>query len=138
MLAVASLPLIGADGAITRLGIAGAAGRIGAAANAAVANARLLQGAGAQILEADRVVGEQGLSQAGATRAVTQAISRLSFDMGPTVAIDGVNYVTAAAARGGLVDAIAVQVNGTTTRAVLRLAEAGFELVKDVGKIAAP
>ena len=139
MLAVASLPLLGSgEGAITTLGIAGATGRVGIAVDAAVGSARVLQGPGRQVFEAGRVIGEQGLSQAAATRAVSQAVTRLSLDQGPTVGINGVNYVTSGMARGGIVDAVAVHANGTTTRAALRLAEKGWEVVKDLGRIAAP
>ena len=106
------------------------------AASAVAAAVRAAGGtAGQQVFEAARRVGELGLRQGAAVRAVEQSLSKLGFEMGPTVSIGGSRYVLAARAGARGIDAIGVDPAGRTSRALVRLGERGWELIENLGAI---
>jgi RHS repeat-associated protein len=108
---------------------AGAASAVAAAVRAAGGTA------GQQIFDAGRRIGEMGLSQGAAVRAVEQSIAQLGFEMGPTVSIGGSRFVLAARASSRGIDAIGVDAAGRTTRALVRIGEKGWEVVENLGAI---
>jgi RHS repeat-associated protein len=136
------LPMGGAGGGrIARLGLAArGANVLTRTVDAAVDAAQAVQGsAGRKIFEAARVVGESGLSQGQATRGVMQATRRLGFEIGGTIRRDGVNYVLARDARNGIIDAVAIDKAGKTSRAAFRVGEGGaLELVEQSAPVVAP
>jgi hypothetical protein len=135
VLTLASTPADAGAPMFLKLARPGSGAAIRGAVGAAVEAAGQVTGAGNKIFTAGRVVGEQGLTQSGATRAVQQAVTKLGFEQGPTLTQNGVNYVLGAQARGGVVNAIGVHADGTTTRAFFKLGEKGYELIQDIGKI---
>jgi RHS repeat-associated protein len=99
------------------------------------ATAPLAKQLGARIFEIGRHVGNRSPGQQAAVDAIEKAVGRIA-DMGPTVTINGVRYITAARTRAdGALDAIAVAANGGTTRAIVRFGQHGWELVDNVGPI---
>ena len=93
--------------------------------------------AGEQIFEGARQIGSMGLSQGTATRAIQQVVSKLGFDQGPTVSIGGANYILSKMGGADGVSAIAVNSAGAVSRALVQFGKGGWELVKDMGAIAA-
>ena len=82
---------------------------------------------------------DQGIQhRRGSTTGVIRAVGRLDYDVGSTVSSGGTNYVTAALARGGLTDAVAIDAVGTVTQAVLRVGQKGFEVARNLGPVARP
>jgi hypothetical protein len=86
-------------------------------------------------MQVGRAIGDLRVGQERAVQAIEQAVDRFA-DRGPTVAVNGVQYLTSA--RGNIaegVDALSVAANGAVTKAIVRLGEAGWELVQNLGKI---
>ena len=137
VLALASTPADAGAPMFLKLAMPASGAAIRGAVGAAVEAAGQVSGAGNKIFTAGRAAGEQGLNQAGATKAVQQAVTKLGFEQGPTIAQDGVNYVLGAQARDGVVNAIGIHADGATTRALFKLGEKGYEFIQDIGKIPA-
>ena len=137
VLDLASMPADAGAPIFLKLAMPASGAAIRGAVGAAVEAAGQVSGAGNKIFTAGRAAGEQGLNQAGATKAVQQAVTKLGFEQGPTIAQDGVNYVLGAQARDGVVNAIGIHADGATTRALFKLGEKGYEFIQDIGKIPA-
>lgn len=98
-----------------------------------------LQTPGQKVFEAGRRVGNMELGQNAATRAVEHAVLKMGLETAGTESIAGVNYVLSKnALPDGTVPAVAVDFFGKTSKAYLTYSRKGWEVVKDVGAIAAP
>ena len=92
--------------------------------------------AGRQIFEVGRRIGEMGLTRQSATQGIETAVTKLGFDRGPTIEIDGVSYVLAARGTAAGITAIAVNAAGETSKAIVQYGQKGWEVVQNLGAIA--
>ena len=138
-LGAAGWPLLARLGTVApqfATGSGAAAAASGVQIQKAVEQASRLTGAGRQIFEAARQIGNMGLQQGPATQAVKDAVAKLNYEMGGTTTINGVNYIFAKMPMKGVLDAIAVHANGTITRA--QFDPTKLQLLRDLGPIAVP
>ena len=84
---------------------------------------------GQQIQAAGQMVGELKLGQAGAVNALGQTLTKMGAEFGRAT-INGVEYVTAAMARNGVVNAIGVNADGSTFNTALKLGQKGLEVIQ--------
>jgi hypothetical protein len=84
---------------------------------------------GQQIQAAGRMVGSMRLGQSAAVDVLGKTITRLGAEFGRTT-IGDVQYLYAARATQGVVNAIGVNANGSTFSTTLRLGAKGLELMK--------